>query len=215
MSTDSPSSPAPDSPAAAYPPAPWRMVGQMWVSVFRVADDVDAAHPRGIYGAAFVSYEEGSPLTYSELLVARVLRTPAGDRRVSITDIWVDSPASVAGGRGLWAIPKGLGDFESSTSRRGPLERARWSMSTDGAPVASARFSDLSAIAPRLPARGGVWQAPIDAHTVPVETDMVGRSRLAPGTSSWTFDTAGPLGWLAGRRSLASFRQRDFTLSFG
>ncbi|GHJ59905.1 acetoacetate decarboxylase [Nocardioides sp. OK12] len=187
----------------------------MWVSVFRVADDVDAAHPRGIYGAAFVSYEEGSPLTYSELLVARVLRTPAGDRRVSITDIWVDSPASVAGGRGLWAIPKGLGDFESSTSRRGPLERARWSMSTDGAPVASARFSDLSAIAPRLPARGGVWQAPIDAHTVPVETDMVGRSRLAPCTSSWTFDTAGPLGWLAGRRSLASFRQRDFTLSFG
>ena len=215
MSTDSPSSPAPGSPAAAYPPAPWRMVGQMWVSVFRVADDVDAAHPRGIYGAAFVSYEEGSPLTYSELLVARVLRTPAGDRRVSITDIWVDSPASVAGGRGLWAIPKGLGDFESSTSRRGPLERARWSMSTDGAPVASARFSDLSAIAPRLPARGGVWQAPIDAHTVPVETDMVGRSRLAPCTSSWTFDTAGPLGWLAGRRSLASFRQRDFTLSFG
>ncbi|MEN8706774.1 MAG: acetoacetate decarboxylase family protein [Nocardioides marinisabuli] len=215
MSTDSPSSPAPGSPAAAYPPAPWRMVGQMWVSVFRVADDVDAAHPRGIYGAAFVSYEEGSPLTYSELLVARVLRTPAGDRRVSITDIWVDSPASVAGGRGLWAIPKGLGDFESSTSRRGPLERARWSMSTDGAPVARARFSDLSAIAPRLPARGGVWQAPIDAHTVPVETDMVGRSRLAPCSSSWTFDTAGPLGWLAGRRSLASFRQRDFTLSFG
>lgn len=215
MSPDTTSSPAPGGASVEYPPAPWQMVGQMWLSVFRVADDVDAAHPRGVYGAAFVSYEEGSPLTYSELLVARVLRTPAGERRVSITDIWVDSPASVAGGRGLWAIPKGLGEFESSTSQRGPLARASWSMSTGGAPVASARFSDLSALAPRVPARGGTWQPPIDAHTEPVETDMSGRSRLAPCTARWTFDPAGPLGWLAGRRALLSFRQRDFTLSFG
>ena len=65
----------------------------------------------GVYGAAFVSYEEGSPLTYSELLVARPVSTDKDGRRVSITDIWVDSPASVAGGRELWAIPKGLCDF--------------------------------------------------------------------------------------------------------
>ncbi len=215
MSTDATPSPAPDTSPVAYPPAPWQMVGQMWVSVFRVGHDVDERHPKGVYGAAFVSYEEGSPLTYSELLVARVMRTPAGERRVSITDIWVDSPASVAGGRGLWAIPKGLGDFESSTSQRGPLSRASWSMSTAGQPVASARFSDLSSLAPRVPAKGGTWQAPIDAHTVPVETDMAGRSKVAPCTARWDFDPAGPLGWLAGRRHLLSFRQRDFTLSFG
>ena len=97
----------------AYPPAPWQMVGSLWLSLFRVSDAVDELRPAGVYGAAFVSYEAGSPLTYSELLVARPISTDRDGRRVTITDIWVDSPASVAGGRELWAIPKGLCDFRS------------------------------------------------------------------------------------------------------
>ncbi|MGB0101321.1 MAG: hypothetical protein WBP61_13665, partial [Nocardioides sp.] len=84
----------------AYPAAPWQMVGQLWLSLFRLPEPVDELRPAGLYGAAFVSYEPGSPLTYSELLVARPIPAPTGKgRRVSITDIWVDSPASVAGGR--------------------------------------------------------------------------------------------------------------------
>ena len=63
-----------------YPAAPWDMVGQLWLSIFKLRDQVDGAdetngasgvRPAGVYGAAFVSYEDGSPLTYSELLVAR------------------------------------------------------------------------------------------------------------------------------------------------
>ena len=95
----------------AYPPAPWDMVGQQWMSLFRVKERVDDLRPAGVYAVAFVSYEEPSPLTYHELLVARPIDSTEHGRRVSITDIWVDSPASVAGGRELWAIPKGLCDF--------------------------------------------------------------------------------------------------------
>src|SRR6476646_5465142 len=92
-----------------YPAAPWQMVGSLWLTVFRLGHEVrlpvGGVRPQGVYGAAFVSYEEGSPLTYSEVLVARALPRSAGKgRKVSITDIWVDSPASVAGGRELWAI---------------------------------------------------------------------------------------------------------------
>ena len=88
-----------------YPPAPWAMRGQLWLSVFRLREPVDELRPAGLYGTAFVSYEPGSALTYSELLVARPVTTEAPGLRVTITDIWVDSPASVAGGRELWAIP--------------------------------------------------------------------------------------------------------------
>ena len=46
------------SPATdvAYPAAPWRMVGSMWLTVFRVGHRVDDLRPAGVYGAAFVSY---------------------------------------------------------------------------------------------------------------------------------------------------------------
>ena len=36
-----------------------------------------------------------------------------------------------------------------------------------------------------------------------------------PCRGTWTFDLDGPLGWLAGKQSVASFRQADFTMSFG
>ena len=110
----------------SYPPAPWQMVGSLWVTLFKVREPVDELRPAGVYGAAFVSYEEGSPLTYHELLVARPVSTSAHGRRVTTTDIWVDSPASVAGGRELWAIPKGLCDFTFESSHSGPLTTTEW-----------------------------------------------------------------------------------------
>ena len=137
---------------AQYPAAPWRMVGQLWLSVFRLREAVDPAlvpggRPAGIYGVAFVSYEPGSPLTYSELLVARAVPGPGRGRRVSITDIWVDSPASMAGGRELWAIPKGLCDFDLESSHTGPLTRTEWSA------VARATPHRRRAVHRRLPGR--------------------------------------------------------------
>ena len=48
-----------------YPAAPWQMQGQLWLSLFRVRGV--EGRPDGVYGAAFVSYEPGSELTYSEV----------------------------------------------------------------------------------------------------------------------------------------------------
>ena len=126
-----------------YPPAPWNMHGQLWLSLFRVREGDHAEREPGVYGAALVAYEQPSPLTYSELLVARPVSSDAHGRRVSITDIWVDSPASVAGGRELWAIPKGLCDFTLETSHRGPWAATEWSARIGGQPIAAARFRDV------------------------------------------------------------------------
>lgn len=196
-----------------YPAAPWTMEGQLWLSLFRVGHDVDARRPRGVYGVALVSYEEPSPLTYSELLVARVVKEPL--RAVSITDIWVDSPASVAGGRELWAIPKELADFRVSRERGTVRERTSWAVEVEGRPVVRARFTDASRLLPRVPLKGATWQPPIDDHAGDVVAHLTGSSRVGPCRADWDIAPDGPLGWLAGARRLASFRQDAFRMTFG
>lgn len=198
-----------------YPPAPWRMTGQLWLSLFRVTEDVDDQRPAGIYGAAFASYEHGSDLTYSELLVARPVRSGEHGRRVSILDIWVDSPPSMAGGRALWAIPKELCDFTFETSHRGPLSGTEWSASVDRRPIARASFTDVSRAAVRLPFKGGTWQPPLEDGGEARTATLRGSAKSLPCRGQWEFDPAGPLGWLAGRRRLASFRMSGFRMTFG
>ena len=194
-----------------YPEPPWVMQGQLWLSLFRVRGV--EGRPDGVYGAAFVSYEPGSALTYTELLVARTVTEPR--RAVTISDIWVDSPESVEGGRELWAIPKGLCEFTVSTHRRGPLSGADLSASIAGSPVARASFRDASRFAPRLPFRGATWQPPLDDAGEEKTATLHGSARTLPCRGRWDFAPNGPLGWLAGRRTLASFRMSDFRMSFG
>jgi hypothetical protein len=198
-----------------YPEAPWRLRGQLWVSLFRVTGDAGRppGRPAGLYGAAFVSYEPGSELTYSELLVARPVG--AGKRpRVSVTDIWVDSPASMAGGRELWAIPKELCDFTLDTRHAGPLSRTAWAASAQGRPIARALFTDVSRAGVRLPLRAALAQPGLSGGG-PRTAPMRGSARTLPCGARWEFAADGPLGWLAGRRPVASFRMADFRLSFG
>ena len=195
--------------APAYPPTPWRMHAQIWMSLFRVATPVDERRPAGVYGVAFVRYEEGSPLTYHELLAGRMVDTGEHGRRITITDIWVDSPASVAGGRALWAIPKELCTFVETEERGRVRSRARWAASIDGRPIAAATFGDVSGALPRTPFRGETWQPAIDAHPAPVLGSLTGSAKAAPCRSSWRFAPDGPLGWLHGARRLASFRNAD------
>jgi Acetoacetate decarboxylase (ADC) len=202
--------------AAAYPPPPWHMVGQLWLSVFRLREPVDELRPAGVYGAAFVSYEPGSPLTYSELLVARPVSTEEHGRRVSVTDIWVDSPASVAGGRELWAIPKGLCDFSLDTFRRGPLSTTEWSAALGRHPIAGASFWDVSRASVRLPFKAGTWQPGIeDTDGQQRIATLRGSSRTLPCRGRWDFAADGPLGWLRRGRQLASFRMADFRMAVG
>lgn len=207
-----------ESPRAgvSYPAAPWHMVGSLWLTLFRVKEPVEDLRPAGIYGAAFVSYEEGSPLTYSELLVARPVSTDKDGRRVTITDIWVDSPASVAGGRELWGIPKGLADFTFETEHRGPFTSTEWSAREGRTPIAGVSFRDVSRAAPRIPFKGGTWQPGIEDTGGEERTaTLQGSSKTLPARARWDINPDGPLGWLAPARQLASFRQAAFQMSFG
>ena len=82
-------------------------------------------------------------------------------------------------------------------------------------PVARATFSDVSRFAPRLPFRGETWQPPLEGGSEPKTATLHGSARTLPCRGRWEFDADGPLGWLAGRRTLASFRMSDFQMSFG
>jgi hypothetical protein len=202
--------------AVSYPEPPWPLVGSLWLTLFRVPERVDGLRPAGLYGAAFVSYEEGSPLTYGELLVARPVATGRHGRRVSITDIWVDSPASVAGGRELWAIPKQLCEVECEASYAGPVATTRWTARDGRTPIAAATFRDVSRLAPRVPFRAGLWHPGLpDTGGEERTTTMRGTSKVLPARAHWEFDPGGPLAWLAGARQLASFRQASFRMTFG
>ena len=121
-----------------FPSPPWSLTAQMWLSVFAVRDTGRPDRPAGVYGAAFVDYQEDGVLAYHELLVARL--HDAARRRVRITDIWVDSVASRDGGRALWAIPKQLADLPLRSLGYGPATRTAFGAVADGQHVASGTF---------------------------------------------------------------------------
>ncbi len=183
------------------------MHGQLWLSLFRVREGDHPDRDPGVYGVALVSYERPSPLTYSELLVARSV-----DGKVTITDIWVDSADSRDGGRELWAIPKDLCDFDLATEGN-RVQHTNWRTRLDGTPIASARFTDVSNATFRMPFKGATRQTRDNGEEVVAA--LTGSAKSLPCRGRWQFDPAGPLGWLAGKRSLASFRMADFQMSFG
>jgi hypothetical protein len=121
------------------------------------------------------------------------------------------------GGRELWAIPKDLSDFERATAG-GRVQRTSWSTTLGGSPLAQARFTDVSGSMLRTPFRGSTWQQrrePDPRAGEEVVAHLSGSARTLPCRGSWDFDEAGPLGWLAGKRPLASFRMTDFAMTFG
>jgi acetoacetate decarboxylase len=210
----------------SYPPAPWDLHGQLWLSLFRVRPGDHVERRPGLYGVALVAYEPPGQLSYSELLVARRARSTGdgagsipglgGAQRapLEITDIWVDSPISRVGGRELWAIPKELCDLERATDG-GRVQHTAWSAMLDGSPIATARFSDVSAPVPRLPFRGSTRQRGLGEADRVLVAPIAGTAKAFPTRASWEFSVRGPLAWLSGKRPLASVRLSDFSLSFG
>ncbi|MDN5745147.1 MAG: acetoacetate decarboxylase family protein [Nocardioidaceae bacterium] len=199
---------------SAYPAAPWHMHGSMWLTTFHLREAADEQHPAGVYGAALVTYDEPSPLTYHELLLARTTRNRAGQRAVTITDIWVDSPASRAGGRELWAIPKDLCDFDVESTYRGPITTTEWGATLERRPIVEARFTDVSRAAVRVPFKGVVEQPGIDDHPDVADVGMKGSAKALPCRGRWHFAADGPLGFMVDARQLGSFRMIDFRLEF-
>ncbi len=189
------------------------MNAQMWLSVFRVRG-ASAERPAGLYGAAFVSYEEGSPLTYLELLVARLV--DVRNRQVRITDIWVDSSESMIGGRSLWAIPKELAKLELGDRRLGPTSHTEFAAHVDGREFASGQFAALpGASLVRTPFTASTSQLREGPTVEEVVTPLKGSARSLPALATWDFPEDGPLAFLHGQRPLASFRLTDLRLTFG
>ncbi|WP_306214427.1 acetoacetate decarboxylase family protein [Actinoplanes sp. RD1] len=185
-----------------YPPSPWHLRGQLYLSIFLVPRAAVPAPMRPVslagrvpVGAAWVSYEPGGDLSYRELLTAVPVRTG-----VTITHIWVDSVASRDGGRELWAIPKRLAKLRIEP------------------PAAAATGIATATLRPgwRLPGR---WPIPMslaqDGGAGPVVTPVRGTAAVALLRTAWSVAPGGPLAWLTGRTPLVSLTLADFRLRFG
>jgi hypothetical protein len=207
----------------AYPPEPWYLGGTMEVSAFRVpitelpADVAEQLSPgrvlvRGatdaVVGVACARYAPGGVLQYNELLVATPTVGRAG-LRFTIPQIWVDSAASLAGGRSLWGIPKEFAQFTRATS----ANLVNVEMTTDTTPVAALRARYGTRLLPgmrqvSLPIEQRVSDGRILSHN-----RVIGKiTRLK---TVWTFDPLGPLSYLAGRTPFVSFGLRDASIIFG
>jgi len=199
---------------ALYPPPPWRLRGTVQAALWRVPRAVlpgplpAGARPLGWGRTALLAtvradWAPGGDLAYRELVVAVPVRL---GRRIgiTITAAWVDSPAALAGGRDLWAIPKRLGRFGTLGGRTALTD-------ADG-PVAA--FQDRPPKPPpfRLPIR--LWIMQPDRSGVRI-TRAAATGRPGPGGPEWDVPPAGPLSLLAGRRPLLTLTLSDAEARFG
>jgi Acetoacetate decarboxylase (ADC) len=201
-----------------YPPEPWHLRGQMYLSVFLIPAAVlpplpppmrRTARPvtmagRAVVGAAWVRYEPGGTLSYRELLTA-VLVHERGRPRVTILDIWVDDLRSRDGGRELWGIPKDLAQVQVDVAGAGQASAAT-EMPLAAALIRLRRWPGRWPFAfPVIQALGeGVRRTPVR-----------GRAGLGPAAVTWRPDPRGPLHYLAGRKPVLSVAVLDFRLRFG
>lgn len=208
-------------PSTDFPPEPWHLGGSMLATVWKVdPTDVraqvdpylpDGVRPLVVGGrafvmTAFVRYEPGSVLSYDELLVAVVARR--GRKPITtIPQIWVDSPASVHGGRTLWGIPKHLAAFEQSWGRT-----ITGSATADGVPLASVRATQGL----RLP---GWRRVPLpNGHRLGGRTtfaDVQALGRLHLARAVWDIPTESPLSWITRGTPSVSMALRDMAIRFG
>lgn len=136
-----------------YPPAPWHTHGRAFLQPYLVrAADValpDGFRPVAIAGRCIgilglIEYVAPSPLTYAELAWMPCMVSAGGIRGYYVAKMYVDSPASLAAGRELWALPKQLARFEIG-------EREASVDTEDGAHVELA----LARRGPAVPLRAG------------------------------------------------------------
>jgi hypothetical protein len=199
------------APSHPFPPEPWRLRAEAWVSAWLLPPDAVPFSPppgwrpatlggRVGLGCAFVRYGPEGDLAYDELVAAVLIRR--GLRLgVTIPWIWVDSPASAAGARELWAIPKSLAAFEGEppTLVRGAGRRLA---------------SVLARAAVRLPGRWPARLTVVQARSgQAVETPVRIRTRAAWGEAAWR--TRPPLPALAEEAPLFTLRLDDAQLVFG
>lgn len=194
-----------------YPAEPWDLHGHSYVGLWLVPhrSAPPPHHPgtkqirlfgRTIVLAMFVRYDEPSPLTYDEVMATQLVRDGLLPR-VSITHIWVDSPASRDGGRDLWAIPKDLAEFRRTNDQ--------WYRGTGIAELSLRRSRTLPF---RLPAAFKLVQ---NRDGQKVTSPVRGAAKVGLARGTWAFDADGPLAFLSGRRPLLTLTVRPFRMIFG
>ncbi len=198
----------------SYPPEPWHLRGQLHLTAWRVpVEDLPALPPgvlpvqlggSALVGTAWAIYEPGGVLSYRELLAVVLVR--AGARpQVSITHAWVDSEASLHGGRELWGIPKELASFRIN----GP-EYTAYTQAHEL--IARGRVRGGAVLPGRWPAGCTVAQQ-LTGELAQMPARSTSRLRLIG--SRWEFAAAGPLAWLTAARPLGGISLLDFVLRFG
>jgi len=207
----------PATHAIDYPPAPWVLRGQAHFHVLAVRSHSLPQVPAGFtalriggFGlvvAGWVDYQGGSILRYGELLAAVAGRW-AGGISATVTNIWVDSPASRAGGRELWGYPKEPASFELAIDPSGTARAC----DPGGTELARGAFAALATSPWRISVRGGTVQ-PMNGRLVGVRA-IVG-SRPALGRGSISAPPGSPLAFVNGARTLLSLGMRDFEFTFG
>jgi hypothetical protein len=204
------------SRAGSYPPAPWRIAGPAIICPALVPLDVARAHvPAGVDvvpvapgrtagGFLLARYERGSTLHYGELLVFPALTRVGRRAGMWISHAYVDSPASLAGGRQMWGVPKDLATFDWGEDGRVTLTHE------DGTRLMTATFPQprLRLRLPALLASNGTTGGADRRRFV-----GTGPLRLAPARADVDVPDAGPFAGLplAGRR-LALAGHADFRL---
>ncbi|MEU9573790.1 acetoacetate decarboxylase family protein [Streptomyces massasporeus] len=209
-----------ERPAVPFPPSPWRLTGDMVVSLWRVpADDLPSwplptgvrpwvVRRRATLITFWVDYRPGGVLTYREFLVALAVRH--GHRLAGSTvAAWVDDDQALAGGRALWGIPKEQGVFRLRADSRS----TRAELTTDGIPPIHFTYQDVLRLPFRLPARAHLIQRLPDGMECRAPMRISGRPSLGRGRVSTAPEA--PLSVLARRQPVLSFAVRDFRSTVG
>ncbi|WP_210163411.1 acetoacetate decarboxylase family protein [Methylobacterium sp. WSM2598] len=218
-----------DPNGVSYPPPPWRLQGTAFVSLWRVeasrlpagwlARDVRPVimMGRALLGTAFAVYEPTGVLAYNEAMAA--IQVGYGwQLALSVPEIWVDHPASIAGARAMWSIPKQEAVFRvrRSVSPGAVSFEAR---ATAGAEreLAKLVFRNRIAIPGRWPLRMTIVQRSLrhEDHEDIRVTEALIRASVSFGAATWSFARGGPLDFLSGSIPLVNFRLSRMALRIG
>lgn len=207
-----------DAPDPCYPPPPWTLTGVAIAAIWPMPIDAVApalppgTRPIGLLGRTLVVglfARYAGTLSYREVLLAAPVRE---GRRPALTilAIHVDDPASMAGARALWAVPKQAAAFQFDEDENGAAEAVAL---RDGVLLARARTGRTRRLPLRWPIAFRVVQARADGELV--STPVRATARIGLGRPHWEVDPGGPYGLLAGRRPLLGLRLEAMRLTFG
>ncbi|RAK57034.1 acetoacetate decarboxylase family protein [Phenylobacterium deserti] len=196
----------------AFPPPPWRLSGEAYLSVWLIPrDELDFDPPQGfapvhvagrlVVGGFWARYRPPGVLSYDELAVGVLVRR-GSTLAVTIPWIWVDSEASKTGARTLWAIPKAIARFAEGS--------AFAASDRSGERLAVFRPERALPLPLPLPFRLTIAQ-PGESASVLTPARITGW----PGVARGEWRAAGPISFLDGRQPLLAGRLARARVRFG